>query len=1163
MSDRGDQDRQMRLDAEARAAALDPSCSLLLQAPAGSGKTTVLAARFLTLLTAVQSPEEILAITFTRKAAAEMRHRILAALQAPDTAEARPGLPAALLQAVRRRDAQLGWQLLHNGARLRVETIDALNARLARTLPVAARCAPDLRVTDAPGALYELAARRALQGAWSDAPMRSAAELLLDRLDNDWQRLQRLLARMLEHRSHWLPRVLEASGAQALVQRVHESLDALIGERLAAARATLPSELLQEGAALVAHARREPHSAAVGLDAQAASLPQWRALGRLALKTDGQWRRRFDAREGFGAAEAHMKPRVQSWVAALAREPGARELLRELLGLPDARLPADDEAGLMALARLLVYAAAQLQLAFADSGRVDFPYLAGAARESLSQQGEPSDTALRTGESLRHILVDEFQDTSYEQYKLLQALTVGWEPGDGRTLFLVGDPMQSIYQFREADVGLFLQARDHGLGRLALRPLQLRRNFRCGAPLLAWINRSFGALFPATDDVRRAAVRYLPSVPAEEPAQDPRDPQDPQEARPAAVTLHRFDAADRRGEAQAVLRVVRAERARARGASIAVLVASREHATFIAAALREAGVPLRGVELEPLRERPVVRDLAALTRVLLHRADRTAWLALLRAPWCALTLEELDASGLSVTPDPFGVLQAAAAAGAETAPARVPAVLRRLCVALEPALQRAERALPLWRRVEHCWLRLAGPAVYPSSTDRDDARRFLDALARHGEPDTLAGEALDTLLEQLYSSEPPQPDAVEIMTVHAAKGLEWDVVILPQLGRQAAIDMDPLLHWIELPRPGQPSELLLAPIRAGEHEPAGSLGAYIKRLRRERARLERVRLLYVAATRARRSLHLLGALSPPRAPAMAARPAADSMLALLWAAIGTQFMQLAPGRPAGGTPGDTPGDASSDASSDTPAAAVAAAEEVERELPHSGPLRRLAAHWQLPPPPPAPRPLRLQLPAAAEPQQPEYSWVGLAARAVGTIVHAELHRFALGGLPVATELPGADAYGSWLAELGVQAAERAAAAERITRALQRTLEDPQGRWLLSGAHREAHSEWRLTGLHQGRVVNVILDRMLIDERGERWIVDFKTSTHEGGSLTQFMEAQMLRYRAQLLRYAALARELGPEPVRVGLYFPLLGQFRELALHAIQSEATEGSERSRQ
>src|SRR5262249_57592548 len=125
----------------------------------------------------------------------------------------------------------------------------------------------------------------------------------------------------------------------------------------------------------------------------------------------------------------------------------------------------------------------QLEGEFGVKGRVDHTYGAGAAREALTDVGMPTDLALRTGLSLRHILVDEFQDTSLAQFDLIEMLTAGWEEGDGRTLFVVGDPMQSIYQFREAEVGLFLRARDSGIGSIRLEALRLRRNFLSAPPL--------------------------------------------------------------------------------------------------------------------------------------------------------------------------------------------------------------------------------------------------------------------------------------------------------------------------------------------------------------------------------------------------------------------------------------------------------------------------------------------------------------------------------------------------------------------------------------------------------------------------------------------------------------------------------------------------------
>jgi ATP-dependent helicase/nuclease subunit A len=131
-------------------------------------------------------------------------------------------------------------------------------------------------------------------------------------------------------------------------------------------------------------------------------------------------------------------------------------------------------------------------------------------------------------------------------------------------------------------------------------------------------------------------------------------------------------------------------------------------------------------------------------------------------------------------------------------------------------------------------------------------------------------------------------------------------------------------------------------------------------------------------------------------------------------------------------------------------------------------------------------------------------------------------------------MPGLERLESRLRTLGLDVAGARAGAQHALSALQATLADERGRWLFDRSHRDAHSELALSGLRDGRVVNAVIDRIFIDEAGTRWVVDFKTSPHEGGDLDGL-----------LARYAELARELGPEPVRAGLYFPLLGAWREV------------------
>lgn len=1121
-SDTHEVQQMLLADAQARTAAVDTRRSFLLQAPAGSGKTTVLTCRLLALLSSVDEPEEVLAITFTRKAAAEMRERVFSALQAAVDGAATDGPEAPFAAAAARRDQTRHWQLMAAPTRLRVMTIDAYCQTVCAQLPIASRNGLRLEVASSPRPLYAAAARRALEHALADAQRVGAAQLLFARLDNDWGRLEELLILMLEQRAHWLRHVLPGDGALSLEERVGASLRSVINARLAAIHGNVPRELREQGARLAAHAARTLQAAGAPpatdtyawleaggpLRAEADDLPRWRAMCALSMTAQDEWRKTWNKNQGLLPEHRAQKQELSAWVAALAAVPEAKTLITEVLALPDVRISPEDAAALAALSQLLRFAAAELQLEFAAQGQVDFAAIAAAARAALTEEGDPTDLALRCGSAIRHILVDEFQDTSLEQFELLSALTAGWESGDGRTLFAVGDPMQSIYQFREAEVGLFLRARDRGVGALSLSTLQLRRNFRSAPALIDWVNRYGLAAFPPRDDARLAAIRYLPAHAARAPTE-------------GRVSVHPVLIGDAAAEAQQISALIGACRTRDPAATIAVLVNSRQHAAPIVEVLQAQGVPIRGVRLEPLRDRPVVRDLSALGRALQHLGDRTAWLALLHAPYCGLTLAQLQTLAETQSLPLWELVIEALSNPVIDADARER--LGRVHAALLPALLGSERALPLWQRVHRAWLRLGGPAAYGEERDLLDAQEFIHALANEPQPQRLAGDAFDEFTAGLYAA-PASAAAlgtVDVLTLHGAKGLEWDVVIVPGLGRAQRSDREPLLHWLDLPGAAGESELLLSPISAPGAGAERTLAQYIQRLRKQRARLERARLLYVAATRARQELHWFGALPVRREGALA--PRADTLLNILWPSVGAHFIEA-------------------HAEAATQPAPVA-------PVPPGSPIAplqwRLPARWapgELPGPVIASR-LDLSLREIAA--EPEYLWVGLTARAVGTIVHAELQRLAQ--LPQLPSVPdrAAHDYDGWLAELGVVPTERDLAGERIHQALVGTLRDPRGRWLLSHEHRETYSEWRLTGRYAGRVVNVIIDRMLVEANGERWLVDYKTSSHEGSDLEGFLALQADRYGPQLQRYAALVSQASPGPVRIALYFPLLREFREL------------------
>jgi ATP-dependent exoDNAse (exonuclease V) beta subunit len=185
---------------------------------------------------------------------------------------------------------------------------------------------------------------------------------------------------------------------------------------------------------------------------------------------------------------------------------------------------------------------------------------------------------------------------------------------------------------------------------------------------------------------------------------------------------------------------------------------------------------------------------------------------------------------------------------------------------------------------------------------------------------------------------------------------------------------------------------------------------------------------------------------------------------------------------------------------------------------------------------------------------PEYTWVGPRARAEGTVVHAVLEAIARSG---DWSLVGSTALHArvtrQLMQLGVSTPDAATLTTQIMLRLGTLQQQPRAQWLLSTGHRDAHCELRLTGVVQGRLRNIVIDRSFIDEAGQRWVIDYKTSTHTGGGLDEFLSRELDRYRPQLEAYRELASRLGPEPVRAALYFPWLGEWRELDAHSPASE----------
>src|SRR5690606_33406432 len=359
---------------------------------------------------------------------------------------------------------------------------------------------------------------------------------------------------------------------------------------------------------------------------------------------------------------------------------------------------------------------------------------------------------------------------------------------------------------------------------------------RSQAGLVEWFNEAFPQILPGKADEAAGAVPYTRAAPHPESKTLPGAP----------VRWHCL--ADRRGEAERVVRLVKEA-----GKGTAILVRSREVLAQIVPALKGEGIRFRAIEIESLGEKQVVQDLYALTRALSHLGDRIAWLSILRAPWCGLTLADLslltEQHPYALIPDLLGdVAHLSAAARARVGRPRA---------VIEPGLANRLRG-SLRDAVEGPWLARGGPACVESETELEDAAIFLDELERLEEAGAVDLDRLAESIAELYAlpDVTAPADAVEIMTIHKAKGLEFDTVLVPGLDRAPRSSPKPLFAWKALGSDG----LLLAPIdeTGAESDPTYK---YVRALDREAEDIEAGRLFYVAATRARKRLHLLACAS--------------------------------------------------------------------------------------------------------------------------------------------------------------------------------------------------------------------------------------------------------------------------------------------------------------
>jgi ATP-dependent helicase/nuclease subunit A len=1205
-------------DQAQRERALNSARSILVQAPAGSGKTDLLTRRFLRLLGEVADPGQIVAITFTKAAAAEMRHRILLELEKASNSVEFTELSdessmEALAYRALRRSRALGWQLHSIAANLRVSTIDSFCRELATQQPLLSAFGAELRINEEPSALYRQAARSTLRKIGGENAVLSAAiqDLLLWR-DNNWGELENLFVEMLGKRDRWMHDfVLEGepdwnalrdrlerpfrNAVRQAIENVYRLLEQLPGARdEAVALARFACE--QNGGALHQELAELADTRSLG---DSGALDHARhallCLANLVLTKEGSFRIRIDKNNGFPSEGEAEKSRLKRLITDLRTVEGFEAALCWVCFLPPPGYTEEDWHIVRTCFTLLRHATAELKVVFAEAGALDFIEVAQMAQKVLvGEDGLPNDATFAFADGIRHILVDEFQDTSRRQHRLIGSIAAAWPDQTGRTVFVVGDQAQSIYFFRDADPELFPRVQQFGLEIPDGDPLffdfvPLTANFRTQPSLVQDLNDTFDRVFAQEDG---SGVTFSAAEPAREQRGDstPRfklhfefmpqtSSRDSSEADPSQL---KRQIAARRNEAREkqiaeIVTLVRThldcvEQARSAGTKyrIAILGRTRRALEPIALALREAAIPVRAVDLEQLSERPEVLDALSLGRALFNPFDRIAWLGVLRAPWCGMALDELHTLTSGDRPD---LLQPSVSHVIKERIHLLSADSRRnverVLHAIESAsaLPEAVQMISLGTWLERVWLSLGGASCV-NQTARANLRllwRCLDELPNSAQD--FLGPALDIALAGLTAMPDPAASAelgVQLMTIHKSKGLEFEVVILPELQARSTNTHGKLLSWLErgvaTPNsPGEITEFLVAPIQSRGAE-RGLSKRWVDRMYLDRESQEMRRILYVAATRAREELHFFARPEYRNESGNSSLiEPANCLLATAWPAL----KERAQARFEEWYSAEKDSEAHEELWVENMAASAGGLEVVQHPVKPTM-LRRLSASFAAPDL--GRLPDAVQSGDQARPSKLDrytHHEGGTASRALGTAVHRLLEESARlrtsrgradARAPLGQMLPSIQAE---IRSTGILQSEAKSIASRAFEIAYQATKDPLGQWILS-PHAEAASEAAWTGIVGDELRSVRVDRVfragiepMSEGKDAWWIIDFKTAHPDNLYPLLALPALRSLFAPQLEAYAVILRQLHREklPIRAGLYYPRISMFDWWAVDA--------------
>ncbi len=754
-------------DEQARINAVRPEKSFIVQAPAGSGKTTLLINRLINCLLTVNDPKHVLALTFTNKAADEINHRLKATIHlSEEDLQDHPNKEK--ISQLKTHIASLNWAITDDGVFNRCKTYDAFILELADLTE---------KITIFPRYIYELTVDNVLYGDDYNA-FASSLGVIKQYIQNNHEKLRELLIYLLESREQWLNTLLQKHFDADQAYRLY--LRHLIA---------YCHEHFSNSFSICAYLFQYHPNANGDFDTE--KLSHWRMIAELFLTKTGQWRTRLTKDQGFTAEQRDLKKAVLEQLSQLPEH--LAEFIFDIQALPE-HLSEKSLQMSNAMFELLPKLCAALNLTIQDTQLCDYTHVTLQCLEKLQ---EDHLIGMRC-DQIHHLLVDEYQDTSSIQDLFIKNMIQHWNFSQQKSLFIVGDPMQSIYRFRQADVRSFIRAQTEGIGPFKFENLYLTTNFRSSSTVIDHVNQLFPHIMPKKVDLIHGAIPY------------------------SLCNAAKHDD----GFVQWIdtdSYVCINDWIRGLDGTVAILGRSRSQLHHV---IQNLEIPYQDVGLKKLIEMPIIQDLVSLT-LEIYSPDALSTIAVASMPYFEMSWIDIENQTFSISYQQFqSILNAMRENQLHASPS-------------ELIINLANEILPNWNQYDACY-------------------EFITCINQlHLDHIPLSRLNITTFFSSKYASSQNTSSKTFILTIHQAKGLEFDYVIIPDIHKSTVTHKDQLLycHKYNLEAPE---------IIGNIHDPDLKLDGLNRLIRKEVKKsydFELQRLFYVAVTRAKKGLIYVGSQS--------------------------------------------------------------------------------------------------------------------------------------------------------------------------------------------------------------------------------------------------------------------------------------------------------------